>query len=99
MWVDKAKTWQAHPGVVEVIEGQDVDVKGQALQEEHSSQHAGALDLWQGLRGHVPLKVLLSVQPVAPAVARAPRSPGPLRCLHPAKNKARSKAVWRKCDS
>ena len=85
--------------MVKVVKGQDVNVKGQALQEEHGSQHAGALDLWQGLRGHVPLKVLLRVQPVAPAVARAPRSPGPLRCLHPAKHIAKSEAVWRECDS
>ena len=69
--------------MIKVVKGQDVDVKGQALQEEHGSQHAGPLDLRQGLRGHVPLKVLLRVQPIAPAVARAPRAPSPLRCLHP----------------
>ena len=93
--LSKKETWQAHPWVVEVVKGQDINVKGQALQEEHGSQHARPLDLWQGFSRHVPLKVLACVQPVASAITRAPRSPSPLRCLHPAKYKARSEAVWR----
>ena len=74
----------AHPRVIEIIKGEYVNVQGQALQEEHRREHASALDLRQRLCRHLALEVLLRVQPVALAVARAPRAPGPLRRLHSA---------------
>ena len=69
--------------MIKVVKGEDVNVKGQALEEEDGCQHAGPLDLRQRLCGHVPLKVLLGVQPVALAVASAPGSPSSLCCLDP----------------
>lgn len=80
---------EADPRVIKVVEGEDVDVKGQALEEEDGGQHARPLDLGQRLCRHVPLKVLLRVQPVALAVAGAPRPPSSLRCLDPAQHTLR----------
>jgi len=75
---------EADPRVIEVVKSKDVYVKGQALEEEQCSEHAGPLDLGQRLCRHVPLKVLLCIQPVALAIACTPCSPCSLCCLYPA---------------
>jgi hypothetical protein len=79
----------AHPGRVQVVEREHVDVERQRFQVEHRGCHAGALDLRHGRLGHLGIKKGLGVQAVALAVARAPGAPRSLRRLHPARKSSK----------
>jgi hypothetical protein len=56
-------TWR---GRVQKVEGEDVELDGQALEVQHDAQQAGAQDLWLLRVRHLALELVLGVQPEAP---------------------------------